>query len=165
MKAPTMNDIREWKLIYDQYKEKLRPNKKTGLEVIEYLEDNYCLKNEYADEMKQMVVWNIINNESLFGFIPEKDDLRPIVYTVENENNGKHLYQRRARVYKGCPIIVGIELVTGFVLVEGCDELLDDIVAFQGLSEYDLGNYYKVANYIRCLNKSKLLSKVLENTD
>lgn len=164
MKAPTMDDIREWKLIYDQYKEKLKPNRKTGLEVIEYLKANYCLKNEHADEIKQMVVSNIIYNKCLFGFIPEKDDLKPIAYTVLNENNGKHLYQRRARVYKGCQIIVGIELITGFVLVEGSDELLDDIVAFQGLSEYDLGNYYKVANYIRCLSKSNLLSKVLEET-
>lgn len=38
---PTHEMITEWERMYNQYKDKLTPNKKTGKEIIQYFKDNY----------------------------------------------------------------------------------------------------------------------------
>ena len=61
---------------------------------------------------------------------------------------------------KETDIFIGVELETGYFLVEGverstgefCAEkterLYDELVAFRGLDEKDLGNFYLVAEYV-----------------
>jgi len=38
---------------------------------------------------------------------------------------------------------------------------LDELVAFAGLEQADLNNYYLVANYIACLEKFNLLNQII----
>ena len=59
------------------------------------------------------------------------------------------------------PIMVGLEYETAFVMVEGSGDLADQLVAFAGLDQADLDNYYLVANYIACLEKYGLLAQVV----
>jgi hypothetical protein len=56
-------------------------------------------------------------------------------------------------------------LETACVFIEGSGELADEIAAYQGLDKDDLGNFYLVANYIRCLEKYDLLDNVLFKTN
>ena len=57
--------------------------------------------------------------------------------------------------------MVGLEHETAFVMVEGSSDLADELVAFAGLDQADLDNYYLVANYITCLEKFNLLAEVV----
>ena len=57
------------------------------------------------------------------------------------EAAGAALYARRDHaVYGDTPILVGIELETGFVHCEGSDELQEELFLYQGLSEAEWEN-------------------------
>ena len=47
--------IQEWKRIFEQYKVKLKPNRKTGQEVVDYLLSKYKLTPVTDDKAKQVV--------------------------------------------------------------------------------------------------------------
>ena len=161
---PTPKMIEEWKAIFAKYKSQLKANKKTAKEVIEYLQSKYPIEEITTDEVKQVVIDNITRNQPFAEKLPQGKELRPIVYTVLNKSNAVLLYTKQEDVFRGVPIIVGIELETGYVSVEGSGELTDELVAFQGLDGLDLKNYYLVANYITCLQKYGMLDNVLTRT-
>ena len=93
--------------------------------------------------------------------LPDGKSPLPIVFRIGNISSGKRLYEQQDGIFKGSPIIVGIELETGFFHVEGSRELWDELFAFRGLDETDLENYYLVAEYIHSLRKFDLLAKVI----
>ncbi len=51
-------------------------------------------------------------------------------------------------------IFVGVDLATGYFLVEGSEQLWDELCAFSGLDERDLENYVCVGLYLDCLKSS-----------
>ncbi|HYH01613.1 MAG TPA: hypothetical protein VEC37_00785 [Bacillota bacterium] len=161
MPIPKIETIQEWKAVYEQYKLRLSLNNKPIMQVIEYLKLKYPLKEETSDRFKEIVVANIKMNEQLALKIPAGKELTPIVFTVSNEGNAIRLYETREKFYNGIPIIIGMEVETGYFFVEGSTELADEVTAFKGLDEHDIQNYYIVANYIRCLKKYQLLENVL----
>ena len=84
-----------------------------------------------------------------------------MVFEVVRQGSGVRLYEERNTFYGDAPIMVGLEYETAFVMVEGSGELADQLVAFAGLDQADLDNYYLVANYIACLEKFNLLTGVV----
>ena len=60
---PTENMIKKWKEIFNEYKEKITPNKKAGLEIVKYLEEHYSVTEVQNSELTSIVESNIKNNE------------------------------------------------------------------------------------------------------
>jgi hypothetical protein len=89
---------------------------------------------------------------------------RAITFTIEHKGYGNILYKKQDSIFNGIDISVGIELETGFFCTEGNSILYDELIAFRGLDESDLKNYYLVAEYIECLKMFGLLEKVLNKT-
>lgn len=58
--------IKAWKDIWNEYKDKLRPNRKSGDEVVEYLTRKYPLKELRDDKAIRVVVDNVLNNKQFF---------------------------------------------------------------------------------------------------
>ncbi|AKN32906.1 hypothetical protein Ccar_19465 [Clostridium carboxidivorans P7] len=161
MKEPTSEMVEEWKAIYVKYKAKLYPNKKTALEIIEYLKQKYTLTEQAKEELKRVVVDNVIINKCYSNKLPNSKMPVAKVFYVENMGLGKRLYEKQDDVFKENKIIVGVELETAFFMVEGSSMLWDELFAFRGLDEGDLNNFYLVAEYITCLKKFDMLDSVL----
>ena len=153
MQEPTSEMVEEWKKIWIEYKDKLRPNRKSGKEVVEYLKNKYLLEELHDDNASQVVIDNLIYNKPLADKLPMGAEPSAVTFIIENKDNGKFLYENQDEIFKGNNIFVGVELESGFFCVEGSSLLWDELYAFQGLDEKDIRNYYCVAEYISCLKK------------
>lgn len=127
--------IKEWKKIFYQYKDSLKPNKKTGEEVIAYLKSKYTMTPINNDNSKKIITTTVKSNKALSKKLPSGVKPNPVTYYLD---------------YKGKQVFIGIDLITGYYQVEGSPELHDEICAFQGLDDDDIQNYFCVAQYIRC---------------
>ncbi|WP_368488193.1 hypothetical protein [Clostridium sp. BJN0013] len=161
MQELTPETVEEWKTIYVEYKTKLYPNRKTALEIIEYLKQKYPITEETKEELKQVVVDNVLVNEYYSNKLPNSKIPVAKVFFIENMGLGKCLYEKQDDVFKENKIIVGVELESAFFMVEGSSMLWDELFAFRGLDEDDLNNFYLVAEYIICLKKFDMLDSVL----
>lgn len=144
--AVTSQKIEQWKLIYKEYKDKIKPNRKTGEEIINYLKSKYELNSLDDDHAKEIVYQNVMQNKVFknklsFGVKPE-----PVTFYC---------------IHNGSNLFIGIDLSSGFYHIEDDESLWDEICAFQGLDEDDIKNYYLVAEYISCLKKCGKLEAVL----
>ncbi len=152
IKKATQEDIREWKEIYEKHKNTLTPNKKSAEEIIGFLKSRYTATEIIDAEYKRVVSDNILLNgfsrDKLKGKTPE---IR--LFKISDEG----LFYRQDAVFKGTDIIVGIEVNTSYIFVEGSSELYDELFAFAGLDECDLKNYFLVAEYVKLTNKSNTL--------
>ena len=62
-------------------------------------------------------------------------------------------------------IFVGVDLCSGFYIVEGSTMLWDELRAFQGVDEKDLGNYVVVADYISALQRFGKLESIITSDE
>ena len=161
MQEATPKMVAAWKDTFEKYRDKLRPNRKTGAEVVAYLNGKYPLRELCDDEAKQVVIDNVLLNEPFASRLPEGSAPSAVAFLVENEGAGKALYEAQDDIFKGIEIFVGVELLSGFFSVEGSSLLWDELYAFRGLDEADLQNYYCVAEYVACLKRFNLLEKTL----
>ncbi len=148
MQEPTEDMIKEWKEIFNQYKDKIKPNKKESIEIIKYLKENYSVIELENTKLEKIVYDNIVLNEYSNQKLCGKN---PIIRLFEVTD--KKLYLKQDDVLKGVKIIVGIELNTSYIFVEGSSYLYDELVAFTGLDNKDITNYFLVAQYIKCKEK------------
>ncbi|MDF2505150.1 hypothetical protein [Clostridium sp.] len=153
--------VERWKEVWNKYKDKLVPNRKSGKEFVKYLKNKYLLEELHGDNAKQVVINNVLYNKPYDDKLPMGAELSAITFIVENQGNGKFLYENQDEVFKGNNIFVGVELESGFFCVEGSSLLWDELYVFQGLDENDIQNYFCVAEYISCLKKFGLLESVL----
>ena len=163
IKETTPEMVQEWKAIHVEYRDRLYPNRKNAKEIVNYLREKYPLIEVSDAARDQMVIDNVLMNEPHNEKLPKGKNPHPVVFQIQNNASGKKLYDKQDKIFKGLPIIVGIELETGFFHVEGSSELWDELFAFRGLDEADLENYYLVAEYIHCLRKFNLLAKVVSS--
>ena len=84
-----------------------------------------------------------MNNECFSIKLPKGVKPDVITYYVSLKNN-------KASCSK---VFVGIDLITGYYIVEGSESLWDELYAFRGLDEDDIQNPYCVAEYLACLKK------------
>lgn len=162
MQKPTPEMIEMWKEVWNDFKDKLRPNRKTGIEVVEYLKNKYSLEELHDDNAKQVVINNVLYNKPYADKLPVGAEPSAVTFIVVNEDNGKLLYENQDEIYKGNNIFVGVELETGFFCVEGSSHLCDELYAFRGLDKKDIQNYFCVAEYISCLKKFGLLESIVK---
>ncbi|MGF7144588.1 hypothetical protein HNQ56_003019 [Anaerotaenia torta] len=164
---PTKDILEEWKSIWVHYKEKLKPNRKSGTELLHYLQEKYVLTEIHDKSASDAVIGNVTQNEPYAEKLPEGMAPAPRTFFLENAGKGKVLYQDENKdsvnVWGGdiTRIFVGIDTVTGFFMVEGSTMLWDELYAFRGLDEKDLQNYVCVAEYINSLKRFDLLTTVI----
>lgn len=139
---PTEEMVQEWRRIHGEYREKLKPNRKSGEQVNQYFTEKYSPERYDSAEFVSAVEYNIMMNEPEREKLPE--GVLPQIVT-----------------YKLCDgtISVGIDLATGFIHVESEDiqraaEIYDDLFLFRGLDEKDIDNCFLTAQYIQCLNNN-----------
>ncbi|MCH5199916.1 MAG: hypothetical protein J1F60_03060 [Oscillospiraceae bacterium] len=140
---PTEETVREWKSIHAEYREKLKPNRKTGVQVKEYFTKKYSPEQYDSAEFASVVEYNIVMNEHEREKLPEDELPQIATYKL---GDGQ--------------VLVGIDLVTGFIHVECEDtvkaaEIYDDLFLFRGLDEKDIDNFFLTAQYIQCLDQKK----------
>lgn len=145
--------IEEMKKIYEENKDKLKPNRKSGEEIVEYLLNKYHMEEIIDEDMNEWIVGSVLENEYLKKKLPEGVSPNPVGYYLENCCHAKELYENQDGVFKGLDIIIGVDLSSGFYMVEGSSELFDEILAFRGLDEDDLKNYVCVAEYVKAKEK------------
>jgi hypothetical protein len=154
MEEPTPEMVQSWKETYNTFRPGLKPNRKPIRDVIVYLKENYPVIERTEENLLQVVIDNVILNEYSAHKIPPGKTPLPHVFQIENTTAGKRLYENQDDVFKGCDIIVGFELESGYFMVEGSSQLWDELFVYRGLDEEDLNNYYLVAEYVACVQKS-----------
>lgn len=153
--------VKEWKETALQYRPLLRPGRKSGSEILAYLTGKYPVRELNSDALRDVVGDNILSNECHARKMPAGTIPEVRGFVMENAGTGKHLYETQDEMFRGMAIIVGVELNSGYFLVEGSSLLWDELFAFCGLDEEDLGNFYLVAEYVACLRRFNLLDQVL----
>ena len=87
------------------------------------------------------MIQNILLNESLCRELPPGTAPKPVCGIIEPVGAGEALYREQDACFAGIEIFVGIDLTTGYFVVEGSSRLWDELYAFRGLNERDLENY------------------------
>ncbi len=154
-------DVARWKEVYAQYRPLLKPNRISGAALYQYLSSRYPLLVLEDTRADRMVTDNILKNECFACELPAGTLPSPVCCVIEPVGSGTALYRAQDAVFSGCEIIVGIDLVSGYFLVEGSSDLWDELFAHRGLNENDLNNFYCVAEYISCLSRFGLLEGAL----
>jgi len=157
----TQEDIARWKRVYEEYRPRLRSNRISGAALFAYLESRYPLLYMEDTRADQVLIDNILKNECFASQLPSGEQPEPVCCAIEPVGTGLALYHAQDAVFSGCDIIVGIDLVSGYFLVEGSSLLWDELYAHRGLNEDDLNNSYSVAEYIACLTRFDLLAETL----
>ncbi len=143
----------EWRKIHKHYKDVLTPNRKSGKEVLEYLQTKYFL-----DEINEEIAFNavcetVLKNEFQKQKLPPNLQPEPKTFILKNEGNGKIIYDNQENIWENCPIFIGVDLSSGYVQIEGSCLLYDEIYAFQGIDKFDIENCVRVAEYIDCIKR------------
>ena len=138
---PTRKTVEEWKRIYNENRDSLKPNRKSGAEVNCYFRQKYGFEKYDSPIFCNIVKLNILENEHEREKLPKGREPQIETYTDGDST-----------------VLVGIDPVTGFFHIEGEDiekvaEIYDDLFAFRGLDEEDLKNCFLVAQYVQCHNK------------
>jgi hypothetical protein len=161
MQEATPEMVERWIEVWNKYRDKLLPNRKSGKEVVEYLKNKYLLEELHDDNAKQVVINNILYNKPYADKLPMGVEPSAVTFVVKNKDNGKFLYENQDESFKGNNIFIGVELESGFFCVEGSSLLWDELYVFRDLDEKDIQNYFCVAEYISCLKKFGLLGSAL----
>lgn len=164
---PTPATLAEWKMIFNQYKSLLRPNRRSGAELLHYLKSSYMLTEITDGEVLAVISENVSRNAFWAERLPAGQRPIPKAFFLENTGNGQKFYLSENRDCSDVwgdeitKIFVGLELGSGFCMVEGSTMLRDELCAFQGVDEKDLENYVTVADYIRALQRFDKLESVI----
>lgn len=153
--------VKEWKETAARYRPRLCPNRKPGTEIIAYLTGKYPVRELPVESVSETIADNLLLNEFNAGKLPAGKTPEAVGFLIENTGAGKHLYETQDAIFRGKPIIIGVELNSGYFMVEGSSLLWDELFAFRGLDEEDLKNYYLVAEYVACLRRFDRLDRVL----
>ncbi len=161
--------LAEWKKIYEQYKNILVPNRKSGAELLHYLQSNYSLTEITDEKVLRVISENICMNQFYAEKLPDGQQPIPKAFYLEDIGNGHKFYTPENQDSSDLwgdeitKIFVGIDLCGGFYMVEGSTMLWDELLAFQGLDEKDLTKFVIVAEYINALKRFGKLDSAVEH--
>lgn len=157
MEEATPEKINEWKGIWKKYKNVLVSNRRTGEELIKYIKERYILRELNNEKAKEVVKNNILKNRVYTDRLSESQSPNILTFIVENRDEGSCLYENQDEIYKGTEIFIGVDIESGFFHVEGSSLLWDELMAFKGLDEEELQNYFSVAMYILSLKRFQII--------
>ena len=163
---PTPELLEKWKHVWNQYKNRLKPNRKTGQELLDYLSQKYVLTEIHEKKAIDAVYLTVTMNQPFAEKLPDGAVPSPKAFFLENTGNGKIFYKNENKDSKEIwggditKIFIGIDTVSGFFMVEGSTMLWDELYAFQGIDEADIQNPYCVFQYISCLKRFHMLNDI-----
>lgn len=143
------------KEIYNQYKDKIKPNKKSGESIIKYILDNYPTIDVEASQLEDMILQDMMSND----FFKDKlGNRKPNIkiFVIKDEEKGHDLYIKQNEECEGNLIFIAIEMQTSAIFVKDSRDLYEELVAFTGLDKEDIKNEFLVAQYIQCKKKFKI---------
>ena len=147
---PTQAMRNQWEKTFAQYKDRLRPNRKSGQQVVDYLLSRYPLEPLEDERARQVVADNVLNNACFREKLPAGEQPRPKTFRWRRE---------------GREVFIGVDLASGLYHIEEDPALWDELCAFQGLDAYDLQNCYCVHQYITCLQRYGALEAALHSCE
>ncbi len=150
---PTEEMISKWKRVYSEYRGKLKPNRKSSYELVEYLKNSYPLKEMDDRKFENMVTEEMMENDFSMEKLEKGKTPRIVSFKVLNIGDGERLYKKQDKIFKGLDIIIGIDMETGYFHIEGSSILYDELFKFRGLDEQDLSNYFLVYEYVKQMDK------------
>lgn len=158
--------LSEWKALWERYRGSLNPNRKSGPELLTYLESRYPLTEIFDENALEAISENVTMNSRLAEKLPEGGCPQPKAFYLENSGSGARFYLPENRddfqLWGGeiTRIFVGIDLASGFYMVEGSTLLWDELCAVQGLDNRDLENFVIVAEYVNALKRFGVLEQI-----
>ena len=167
--AVTSEMLKEWKAIWLKHKDQLKPNQKSGSEILSYLKSHYVLTEIDDRDIMEAIIHNVTMNQVHAEKLPKGLTPIPKAFYLENIGEGVKFYlpeNRDSFTLWGKEVtrmIVGLDITSGYYMVEGSTMLWDELCAFRGLDEKDLDNYVCVANYIQSLERIKKLETTLHD--
>ncbi len=159
VKNPSKEKLEEWKSTWIKYKDLIKPNRKTGLELLKYLQTNYSLTEIFDTDALNAISYTVSMNKNLSEKLINGVTPVPRAFYLNNIGQGEKFYlpqnKDNKEIWGGdiTKIFVGIDLSSGFYLVEGSTMLWDELCCFQGIDEQDLQNYVVVAQYVNALQR------------
>ena len=160
-----MEIVREWKETAETFRPRLRPNKKTGPDILAYLTGKYPVREFSTGPLADVISDNVLLNECHARKMPPGKIPEASGFLIENSGAGKYLYENQDEMFRGMAIIGGVEIHSAYFMVEGSSLLWDELFAFRGLDADDLENFYLVAEYVACLRRFDLLDRVLTKNE
>ena len=140
---PIQLDLALWKRVQQENLGRLRPNRRSGVQVLDGLRRRYPTAPLDDPRFAQVVMANFTQDPYLHAERPQIAALR-----ILREGTGEALYRTQSAIYGGMDILVGVELISGYVHCEGSDELEEELFLLQGLNEAQLGNPFLVWRYV-----------------
>ncbi len=153
----------EWKSVFEKYKNIIKPNRISGGELLDYLNDRYVLTPIEDENAKAVVRDNVLMNERFKEKLPVGELPNPQTFFLENKGSGRKFYHEKSDELWGgeiTRIFVGIDIASGFYTVEGSTLLFDELNAVLGLDERDLQNFVIVAQYVEALEKFDMMDRI-----
>ena len=155
---PTKEQLENWYSIYMENISSLSPNRRSGTDLIQYLQKHYELNSRSdiydPEEMKIKGLADISSSRYLSSCIPEGKTPVIKAFFLQNKGRNKKLFEEPLKDDESIwgkeikEISVVIDETTGYFRVEGSTYLFDDLNTERGLSSEDLENFVVVAEYI-----------------
>jgi len=161
MTEPTLQMLAEWKAIWAAHKDQLKPNRKTGAQLLDFLFAHYALTELHDPEALDIIVSQVLDNTPFAEKLAPGEKPLPRAFIIDRTGAGQTLYANQDAIFCESDIFVGVDLASGCCFVEGSSLLWDELCAFQGLDKKDIENFFCVAEYIACLKRFGMLEKVL----
>ena len=120
---PTPEMLAEWKNTFEQYKPLLQPNRKSGTDLLEYLQSNYSLTEITDKKVLTVISENVSQNKIYAEKLPAGQLPLPKAFYLENIGNGHKFYLSKNKDHPDLwggevtKIFVGLDLCSGFYLV------------------------------------------------
>ncbi len=132
---PTAEMISEWQKLYNENRHKMKPNRKSGLEIDTYFRQKYQYIAINDKDFEVAVTENILLND--FNKLKLKNGESP-----------------RIKMYRVDDVYVAIDVISGFFQIESenltlMSQIYDDLFLFRGLDEMDLENFFLVGQFLR----------------
>jgi len=154
LSQPTEEQFKEWVKVWQEYAPKLKPNRRSGIEVARYILKKYKTEEIKDPVMAGQYAMSIMMNSHQRSKLPEDTEPDPKIFKILNEGPGVKLYENKDEVFKDVEdITVTVDIASGFYTVEGSSLLWDELCAYQGLDKDDLDNPVCVAEYVECMKK------------
>jgi len=159
--APTERQLARWRELWLENKDTVTPDRKDARQLLDFLAALYPLEETFDGDILDMVSYNITANSFLADKLPEGCRPEPRAFYIPDEGSGAVLYRDRSDVFAGVErIIVGVDMVSGCYVVEGSELLHDQLCAYQGLDDADLGNFVRTGQCLECRGDRRLMPGV-----
>lgn len=152
---PTDEQFSNWLKIWQEYAPKLKPNRRTGIEVVRFIKKKYKTE-EIKDVMAaQEFAGCIFRNGSQREKLPEDTEPNPVILKILNEGPGVDLYENKDEIFSEVKdITVIVDISSGCYVVEGSSKLWDELCVYQGVDKYDLDNPVTTGVYVELMKKA-----------